>query len=194
MTERDLVRRAKAGDELAMSELLDMHTQQAHRLAQHFVTTADDAQDATQNAFVKAFTNLDRFDDRRPFAPWVMRIVTREAMNIQRAESTRFAFWRRLIQRPEPQESVEAVVQVRAEQRDLWRAVNRLKTIDRTLLTLSYFMGMNEAEVADALGIKRGAVKKRKYTALRRLRALVERDFPELRDMVAESPEPEGAP
>ena len=194
MTERDLVRRAKAGDEAAISELLGIHFQQAYRLAQHFVTTADDAQDATQNAFVKAFTNLDRFDERRPFAPWLMRIVTREAMNIRRAESTRFAFWQRLIQRPEPQESVEAVVQVRAEQRDLWRAVNRLKANDRTVLALSYFMGMNEAEVAGALGIKRGAVKKRKHTALVRLRDLVEREFPELRDMVAESPEPEGAP
>ena len=194
MTERDLIRRAKAGDESAMSELLGMHTQQAHRLAQHFVRNAADAQDATQNAFVKAFTNLDRFEERRPFAPWLMRIVTREALNLQRAESTRFAFWQRLLQRPEAHESVESIVQVRAQQRDLWRAVNRLKTNDRTVLTLSYFMGMSEAEVADALGIKRGAVKKRKYSALRRLRALVERDFPELSDVVTESREPEGAP
>ena len=72
-------------------------------------------------------------------------------------------------------------------------ALNRLKTIDRVVLTLSYFLDMTEAEAAETLGIKRGAVKKRKHTALRRLRALVERDFPGLRDSVLEQLEPEWA-
>ena len=55
------------------------------------------------------------------------------------------------------------------------------------VLALSFFMEMSEAEVADALGIKRGTVKSNKHKALRRLRAVVEREFPALKDTVMET-------
>ena len=187
MTELELVRRAKAGDEAAMTELVGDHVQQAHRVAQHILHEKADAEDAVQNAFVKAFRSLERFDKRRPFAPWLLRIVTREALNIQRAERTRVAFWQRHA-RPETSEgTVESLVQVRSDHQELWLAVNRLKTNDRMVLALSYFMEMSEAEVAGALGIKRGTVKSNKHKALRRLRAVVEREFPGLRDTVMET-------
>ena len=87
---------------------------------------------------------------------------------------------------------MESIVQVRAEHRELWRAVDRLKPDDRTVLTLSYFMGMSEAEVTETLGIKKGAVKKRKHSALKRLRAVVEREFPGLGHEALPRPAPEG--
>ncbi len=180
MINPDLVRRAKKGDRSALAELLDAHATQAYRLALNILRNQADAEDAVQNASVKAFTNLGRFDELRPFAPWFLRIVTREALNLQRAERTRFAFWRRRVQEEISEELVEDVIQVKTEHRDLWRAVNRLNTNDRIVLTLSYFMEMSEAEVAQILGIKRGAVKKRKHTALVRLRALMVREFPGL--------------
>lgn len=72
--------------------------------------------------------------------------------------------------------------------------MNELKTDDRLLLTLSYFMGLSEADVGAALGIKRGTVKSRKHNALLRLRALVEREFPALRPEVLERPASGEAP
>ena len=110
MSEPDLARRAKAGDRSAMTELLSAHTTQAYRLALHIVRNHADAEDASQNAFVKAFTNLDRFDERRPFAPWLMRIVSRESLNVLRAEKTRFAFWRRQPRYVETEDSPESIV------------------------------------------------------------------------------------
>ena len=193
MTEQELVCRARAGNRAALEELLDAHAAQAYRVALHILGNKADAEDATQNAFVKAFTQLGRFEERSSFATWLLRIVTRESLNLQRSQRTRLAFWRRQAQASDSQEAVESVVEIRAEHRDLWRALNRLKTIDRVVLTLSYFLDMTEAEAAETLGIKRGAVKKRKHTALRRLRALVERDFPGLRDSVLEQLEPEWA-
>lgn len=192
MNELDLVRRAKAGDERAMAELLVAHVAQAHRLAQHVVRDEADAEDATQNAFVKAFTNLERFDEQRPFGPWLLRIVTNEALNLRRAGRSRFAFWQRYLRLEASEETVESLVQVRVEHEELRRALNLLKTTDRVVLTLSYFMGMSEIEVADSLGIKRGAVKKRKHDALKRLRALVKRDFPELGGLAVGSPRARG--
>ena len=193
MTEQELVCRARAGNRAALEELLDAHAAQAYRVALHILGNKADAEDATQNAFVKAFTQLGRFEERSSFATWLLRIVTRESLNLQRSQRTRLAFWKRHAQPSEGQETVESVVEIRAEHRDLWSAVTRLKTNDRVVLTLSYFLDMTEAEAAETLGIKRGAVKKRKHTALRRLRAVVEREFPGLRDSVLEQLEPEWA-
>ena len=194
MTEAEVVRRAKDGDRAAVAELLSSHATQAYRLALHILRDQADAEDATQTAFVRAFTSLGRFDEQRPFAPWLLRIVTREALKILRAERTRLAFWRRQAQREESGDTVESAVMVQAEHQELWRAVSRLKDDDRLVLTLTYFLGMREAETAEALGIRRGTVKSRKHNALVRLRALVERDFPGLRRDVLERPASEVAP
>ena len=193
MTEQELIRRAKAGDRAAVAELIGTHATQAHRLALQIVRNQADAEDATQTAFIKAFTNLGRFEERRPFAPWLFRIVAREALKVLRAEKTRFAFWQRQARVTESEEAVESAVVVKVEHQDLWRAVNRLKDNDRLVLTLSYFMGMSEAEVAEILRIRRGTVKSRKHNALARLRSLVEREFPELQQAVLEGPGSERA-
>ena len=193
VTELDLVRRAKGGDEAAMTELLSVHSQQAYRLALHILRNRADAEDATQNALVKAFTELNRFQQRSSFATWLLRIVTREALNLRRAETTRFAFWQRHQAFEESEATVEAAVMERAEYEDLWRGLHRLKTDDRLVLVLTYFMDLSEADVAATLGIKRGAVKKRKHSARARLRALVERDFREADYTAPGRPEPEGA-
>ena len=111
---------------------------------------------------------------------------------IRRSERTRFAFWLRWTRQERSEEDVESAVIVRSEHRDLWSAVNRLKTNDRMVLTLSYFMGISEADIAVTLDIKTGTVKSRKHHALLRLRALVEQSYPGLRREVAEGWESEG--
>lgn len=174
-----------------MSELLSAQATQAYRLALHILRSRADAEDATQSAFIKAFTNLDRFDEQRPFAPWLLRIVAREALKVQRSERTRFAFWQRHAEVAESHEPVESAVLVRAEHEELWRAVNRLKEDDRLVLILTFFMGLGELEAAETLSVPRGTVKSRKHNALVRLRTLVEREFPALRTEVLEQPAPE---
>ncbi len=196
MTEPELVRRAKAGDSAALSELLAGHSTRAYRVALHVLRNQADAEDAIQNAFVKAFSNLVRFDERRPFVPWLLRIVVREALNLRRSERTRFAFWQRQYQQPERlgvEETAESIALDRVEQQDLMRAINQLRTNDRLVITLSYFIGMSEADVAVTLGVRRGTVKKRNHDALVRLRALVQREFPGLQPLVAEGLESGGA-
>lgn len=194
VTEAELVRRAKEGDVVAVSELLATHATPVYRLALHMLRNQADAEDATQTGIINALTNLHRFDEQRPFAPWLRQIVAREALKVQRAERTRFAFWQRQGRAERSNDSVESAVIVRAEHQDLWRAVNRLRDDDRLVLTLTYFMGMGEADAAAALGIRRGTVKSRKHNALVRLRALVEREFPGLRRDVLERPASEVVP
>jgi len=193
VTELDLVQRAKTGDEAAMAELLSGHVQQAYRLALHILHNRADAEDATQNAFVKAFTELSRFEQRSSFATWLLRIVTREALNLLRADKTRFAFWQRQQRDVETESPVESIVLESVEHRDVVSAVNQLKTNDRLVLTLSYFIGLSEAEIAEAMGIRPGTVKWRKNKALARLRTRIEQDYPWLRDAALVPQESRGA-
>ena len=181
--ETSLVYRAKAGDPDATDALLSAYAPQAFRVALHILGRVADAEEATQTALLKAFSTLGRFDPSRPFAPWLLRIVAREALNLSRAERTRLDFWRRHEQIEEA-EDVEAIAIAREQNRELWRALRRLKAQDRLILTLTYFTGMDEEDVAIALRIRRGTVKSRKHRALTRLRALLEDEFPWLRDAV----------
>jgi RNA polymerase sigma factor (sigma-70 family) len=186
ITQAEILKAAKNGDRQAVSDLLARHSPEAYRVALHILRNPTDAEDATQSALIQAFTHLDRFDATRPFTPWLLRIVVRESLKLRRAERTRFGFWQRQRRSDENEETVEEAVAVKAEHEELWRAVNRLRDNDRLVLTLSYFMGFSEMEVATVLGIRRGTVKSRKHNALLRLRALVERDFPGLKPAVME--------
>ena len=179
-----LVYRARAGDGDAADALLSANAPQAYRVALHILGNEADAEEATQTALLKAFSALGSFDPHRPFAPWLLRIVAREALNLRRAERTRLIFWQRHAQIEEEEEDVEAIAITRARTRELWRAVRRLTAQDRLILTLTYFMGMDEGDVAVTLRIRRGTVKSRKHRALTRLRALLEDEFSWLRDAV----------
>ncbi len=118
MTELELVHQAKAGNRAAYGELLDPHAARAYRVALHFLGTKADAEDACQNAFLKAFSKLGYFEERSSFATWLLRIVAREALNLRRAESTRFAFWQRHGRRMENAETVESIIPPRGAVRD----------------------------------------------------------------------------
>lgn len=180
MSERQWVASARAGDRSGLESLLAAHSTPAFRLALQILRNQADAEDATQAAFVKAFASIERFDPGRAFGPWLLSIVAHEALNMRRADRTRFAFWRKQAETLPRERSVEEVALVRAEHEELWNALNRLKDDDRLVLILSYLMGMGEAETAATLGIKRGTVKSRKFNALKRLRTLVENEFPGL--------------
>jgi RNA polymerase sigma-70 factor, ECF subfamily len=186
LDERTTVQRARAGDRRALDSLLAAHSTPAYRFALQILRNQHDAEDATQAAFVKAFSKLNSFDQTRAFGPWLMGIVYHEALNLRRADTTRRAFWQRQPAPPSADDSAEAEALVRAEHRELWHALNRLKDDDRAVLILTSLMGYGEAEASEILGIKRGTLKSRKHNALRKLRDVVEKDFPGLA--------PEGAP
>jgi RNA polymerase sigma factor (sigma-70 family) len=179
--ERLQVQAARKGDRAAMEALISAHADSAFRFALSILRNQADAEDATQAAFVKAFTNMNKFDERRRFGPWLLSIVYHEALNLLRADRTRWAFWQRQPKRADTGESVESLALVQVEHQQLWEALNRLKDDDRAVLILGYLMGYGEAETAEVLGVKRGTVKSRKHNALQRLRTLVEREFPGLK-------------
>jgi len=182
--ESDSVRRARGGDEQAWTELVREHQAAAFRLAYLLLGDADDAEDVTQESFVRAYRALHRFDEERPFRPWLLRIARNLARNRQRSLGRYLAAMRRLGEETTrlPLETMSGHVARAEEARTLWWAVRRLSQADQEVIYVRYFLDLPVAEAADALDVAPGTVKSRLHRALNRLRTVVERDFPMLRE------------
>ena len=101
-SERALVRAAQGGSAAAMEELFRRHWPRAHRAAWLVVHDAAAAEDIAQEAFLAAVRSLDRFDRRRPFGPWLHRIVVNRAIDYARAREVRREVPADAVARPRP--------------------------------------------------------------------------------------------
>jgi RNA polymerase sigma-70 factor (ECF subfamily) len=174
LEEAELVGRARAGDAAAYEELVRMHQQIAMRTAWLVTRNATDAEDAVQEAFVKAYRALGRFREGSPFRPWLLAIVANEARNRRRsvARSDRLAL-RVAEVRPSggAAPSPEAAALLDEERTVLVEALNTMREEDRLVVGYRYLLGLSEAETAAALGVPVGTVKSRLSRALVRLRS-----------------------
>jgi RNA polymerase sigma-70 factor (ECF subfamily) len=153
------------------------HQTIAFRTAYLITGSRADAEDAVQDAFVKAYRALGRFRQGAPFRPWLLSIVANEARNRRRSAGRRERLALRAAEDPlsggaDP--SPEAAL-LDAEMREvLLAAVNDLREDDRLAIACRYFLGLTEEETASTLGWRRGTVKSRTSRALDRLRARME--------------------
>jgi RNA polymerase sigma-70 factor (ECF subfamily) len=81
VTDPELIVRARAGNEAAWETLVRAHQQAVFRLAYLLLGNAHDAEDVTQEVFIRAFRALDRFDQDRPLRPWLLQITANQARN-----------------------------------------------------------------------------------------------------------------
>ena len=157
---------------MAYEELIRTYQDVALRTAAAFAPDGD-ADDAAQEAFVKAYRALGRFRDGAPFRPWLLRIVANEARNRRRSAGRRAGLALRSAEDRRPGEaapSPEAAVLADEQRRWLHGAVAALRPDDRDIIAARYFLDLNEAETAELLGIPRGTAKSRLARALGRLR------------------------
>ena len=156
---------------MAYEELVRRYQDVAVRTA-HVIAPDADADDAAQDAFVKAWSALPRFRAGSPFRPWLLRIVANEARNRRRSAGRREGLALRVADRPsdDAAPSPEAAVIQLESRAGLLAAVNGLRDDDREIIAARYFLELSESETAEALGIPRGTVKSRLSRALGRLR------------------------
>jgi RNA polymerase sigma-70 factor, ECF subfamily len=171
LEERQLVLRARGGDERAFEELVRRHQEVAFRLAYLIAGSAADAEDALQDGLVKAWRALGRFRPDAPVRPWLLRIVGNEARNRRRSAGRRAALALRARDvsggaAPSP----EAEALAREERERLLAALEQLPEDARLVLSCRYLLALSEAETAAALGVRRGTVKSRASRALDRLK------------------------
>ena len=173
LDDNDLIQRAKRGDKHAYEELVYAYQGIAFRTAYVLAGNAADAEEAAQDGFVKAWRALGRFRDGAPFRPWLLQIVANEARNRRRSAGRRAHLaLRAATEHPsgDAAPSPEAAL-LSAQQREaLLTAVNELPEEQRSVISLRYFVGLSEQEVAAALDLPTGTVKSRTSRALERLR------------------------
>lgn len=158
------------------------HQEPVFRLAYLLLGDADEAEDAAQETFIRAFRALASFDTARPLRPWLLRIVTNLAHNRRRSLGRYLNALRRSFGLdPEPLVALGEQSAAQWEAQLLWQAVRRLGHSDQEIIYLRYFLELSEAETARALEIAPGTVKSRLSRALGRLRKIVDAEFPVLR-------------
>ena len=175
----ELVARARDGDVAAYEELVQRYQALATRVAYVITRSAVDAEDAAQEAFVKAYYALPRFRSGAAFRPWLIAIVANKARDKLRARGRREGLALRLAEaRPsgDAAPSPEAAAFADEEHRVVVDALNRLSERDRQVLAYRYFLDLSEAEMAAALRVARGTVKSRLARAQKRLRALLPKE------------------
>jgi RNA polymerase sigma-70 factor (ECF subfamily) len=165
------VLRAQRGDAHAYEDLVRPHQEMAFRVAYVIVRNPSDAEDATQDALVKAWRALGRFRPDEPLRPWLLRIVANEARNRRRSAGRR----ERLVLRAaassgEAAPSPEDAVVDEAQRADLLRALDELPDPAREVLAYRYLLELTEEETAAALDVAVGTVKSRTSRALDRLK------------------------
>ena len=161
--ERELVSHAQRGDGGAFAALVRPHEEIAFRLAYVITGSAAEAEDATQDALLKAWRALGRFRRDAPFRPWLLRIVANESRNRRRSAGRRTRLVLRAAhERPPEGEPVDRGA--------LLDALNALPEEAQAVLACRYLLGLSEHETAVALGLRHGTVKSRTARALDRLR------------------------
>ena len=168
----ELIERAQSGEVMAYEELVRRYQDVAVRTA-HVISPDGDAEDAVQEAFVKAYAALGRFRVEAPFRPWLLRIVANEARNRRRSAGRRAGLALRAAEDRRPGDaapSPESAVLAGETRQALLAAINGLRDEDREIIGARYFLDLSEAEAAETLGLPRGTVKSRLSRALGRLR------------------------
>jgi RNA polymerase sigma-70 factor (ECF subfamily) len=166
VSDRDLVQRARRGDREAAAALFRRYWRDAWRAAFAITGRRSLADDVAADGFERAFAALGRFDEGRPFGPWLHRIVANRAVDILRTE-------RRLSDEELPELPDPAPVHEGSD-RSLLGAVAVLSPERRVVVVLRYGVGMTPKQIATALDLPVGTVNSRLARALEQLREALE--------------------
>ena len=169
------------GDPAAFGVLVERYQEPAFRAAYLIVRDAAAAEDVAQEAFVRAYRQIGTFRQGEPFRPWLLRIVQNLALNEVRSRARRRALAERTAEtEPVTAAGPEGGLVADEQAATLLRAIGELPDDDRIVLHLRYYLELPEREIASAIGKPAGTVKSRLHRASRRLRELVEKEYPEL--------------
>lgn len=178
--EKGWIESARRGDAAAWEQLVQAHQQPVFRLAYLLLGDPDDAEDVSQETFLRAIHALERFDSARPMRPWLMRITTNLCHNWRRSAGRYLSVLQNMFNSEPRDASAVQQAEQNLESEVLWKAVRRLRHEDQQVIFLRYFLECSEAETAEVLGVAQGTVKSRCHRALERLRSVMQKEYPQM--------------
>jgi RNA polymerase sigma factor (sigma-70 family) len=173
----ELVRRCKKGDESAWTELVQATHREVYTLCLRILRDPDDAAEATQDAFVRAWRGLGGFRGDSLFTTWLYRVATNAAISKQRSRKRR---WEREVYTEDEalalvpsRSSTEALVGTKLDLAALEQALEALPEHYRSAVVLRDVYGMSIGEISDRVGISETAAKVRVHRGRKRLKEMM---------------------
>ncbi len=177
MDEVQAIQRLKKGELAGLEILVARYQLRAVRTAYLITGDPDLAEDIVQDAFIKVIRSIRGYNEARPFEPWFLRSVTNASLKALQ-KSTRHVQVdgvdeNILTTLVEQEESVEAHIESREVQNQLWDAMKTLSPRQRAVIVQRYYLGMSEAEMAHDANSAAGTIKWLLNAARERLRSLL---------------------
>ena len=166
----DLVKRCQQGELAAFTQLFSEYENQVYRLALTILRNEQDAQDAVQDAFLRVFERIKRFQGQSSFKTWLTSIVVNLCRDRLRRRKVRQAFSLDWIRDQASSYRVTKDVVRRERQRTLWAIIDQMDDKYRLPVILHYFEGLPCDEVAEILNIRTSTVYSRLNTARNKIR------------------------
>jgi RNA polymerase sigma-70 factor, ECF subfamily len=181
MVDAELIARAAGGDQAAFQMLVEQHRSMVYRVAYQFAGNHYDAEDIAQDVFIKVYRSLARFRQDSQFTSWIYRIAMNACIDHRRRQSAGGA----VASGPSSGEAAELTMANTAEERPgpetsayagelgtvLESEIRRLPHGQRIVFVMRHYEGLKLGEIAAALGLAEGTVKRQLHAAVHRLRA-----------------------
>ena len=172
----DLISRAAGGDPSAFQALVERHRSMVYRVAYQFAGNHHDAEDIAQDVFIKVYRSLDRFRQDAQLTSWMYRIVMNACIDHRRRQRSAIAApfgddaEQRMLNTPEETPGPEDRAYAGELGQVLESEIGRLPSGQRVVFVMRHHQGMKLSEIADALGLAEGTVKRQLHAAVHRLR------------------------
>lgn len=170
---------ALEGDDLAFSRLVEIYQKPVFNLCYRMLGNAGDAEDAAQEAFLRAYKSLDRYDPKRSFPTWLLSIASHYCIDqLRKRRFTSYSIddddyaW---LEPPDPGPGPESSLSTREKQEQVQELLENLNSKDRSAVIMRYWYNYSYVEIAETLSLTVSAVKSRLHRARREL-ALVWQD------------------
>jgi RNA polymerase sigma-70 factor (ECF subfamily) len=158
-SERDLVEKAAKGCRRSFDELVDRHYQGVYAHAYRIMRNHDDADDATQTAFVKAYRSLKEFDVTRPLRPWLYRICGNVCIDMARSRHRSDEDLEKHAYMLESPETPERNLEKSDLEKKIRKAISNLPERYRRIVLLRHYQQLDVEEIADMVGAPEGTIK-----------------------------------
>lgn len=168
-TEAEFIQDALKGEETAFSALVDLHQTHVYNLCYRMLGSPQEAEDAAQETFWRAYRNLKRYDPERSFITWLLSIAAHYCIDQQRRRHLPVIELDELLDTenftPDLGPSPESEATEKEEVEEIQVLLAKLNANDRAILVLRYFHELSEDEICTALSISKSAVKSRLHRA-----------------------------
>jgi len=164
LSENEAIDLVKKGDKEAYQIVVKRYMKTAYFIALGFVHNGQDALDLSQDAFIKAFRKIKRFDSRRPFFPWFYKLLKNLCLDHIKKSSRMQEI---------PIENVQVAAEGRGDpelREILWKGIERLPMDQKEVIILRYFRQMSYREIAETIDKPIGTVMSSLYYAKKKLR------------------------